>query len=36
MREGQNRGIKIGEITYDEIPREMLITVVDDKVLDTF
>lgn len=25
---GKQRGIKIGEITYDEIPKEMLITVV--------
>lgn len=28
---GKQRGIKIGEITYDEIPKEMLITVVDAK-----
>ena len=30
---GKQRGIKIGEITYDEIPKELLITVVpeDDK-----
>ena len=27
---GKQRGIKIGEITYDEIPKEMLITVVND------
>jgi len=27
---GKQRGIKIGEITYDEIPKEMLITVVPD------
>jgi nitrogen regulatory protein PII 1 len=25
---GKQRGIKIGEITYDEIPKELLITVV--------
>ncbi len=25
---GKQRGIKIGEVTYDEIPKEMLITVV--------
>ncbi len=25
---GKQRGIKIGEITYDEIPKEMLLTVV--------
>lgn len=28
---GKQRGIKIGEITYDEIPKEMLLTVVKDK-----
>lgn len=28
---GKQRGIKIGEITYDEIPKEMLITVIDEK-----
>jgi len=28
---GKQRGIKIGEITYDEIPKEMLLTVVDEK-----
>ena len=28
---GKQRGIKIGEITYDEIPKEMLFTVVDEK-----
>jgi len=27
---GKQRGIKIGEITYDEIPKEMLITVVNE------
>lgn len=27
---GKQRGIKIGEVTYDEIPKEMLITVVKD------
>jgi nitrogen regulatory protein PII 1 len=27
---GKQRGIKIGEITYDEIPKELLITVVPD------
>lgn len=25
---GKQRGIKIGEITYDEIPKEMLITAI--------
>jgi nitrogen regulatory protein PII 1 len=28
---GKQRGIKIGEVTYDEIPKEMLIAVVDEK-----
>ncbi|MCJ8498949.1 P-II family nitrogen regulator [Desulfatitalea alkaliphila] len=27
---GKQRGIKIGEITYDEIPKELLLTVVKD------
>lgn len=27
---GKQRGIKIGEITYDEIPKEMLLTMVKD------
>ncbi len=27
---GKQRGIKIGEVTYDEIPKEMLLTVVND------
>lgn len=31
---GKQRGIKIGEITYDEIPKEMLITVVKNKDKD--
>jgi nitrogen regulatory protein PII 1 len=31
---GKQRGIKIGEITYDEIPKEMLLTVVQDKDKD--
>jgi nitrogen regulatory protein PII 1 len=28
---GKQRGIKIGEIVYDEIPKELLITVVPDE-----
>ena len=28
---GKQRGIKIGEITYDEIPKEMLLTVVQNQ-----
>ncbi len=36
---GKQRGIKIGNVTYDEIPKELLITVVNSKdkqfVIDT-
>ena len=28
---GKQRGIKIGEVTYDEIPKELLITVIKDQ-----
>lgn len=31
---GKQRGIRIGEITYDEIPKELLITVVKDSDRD--
>ena len=31
---GKQRGIKIGDITYDEIPKEMLITVVKEEAKD--
>ncbi len=31
---GKQRGIKIGEISYDEIPKELLITVVPDSDKD--
>jgi nitrogen regulatory protein PII 1 len=31
---GKQRGIKIGDITYDEIPKEMLITVVANRDKD--
>lgn len=31
---GKQRGIKIGEITYDELPKELLITVVKTKDKD--
>ncbi|HMA64786.1 MAG: P-II family nitrogen regulator, partial [Fibrobacterota bacterium] len=31
---GKQRGIRIGEVTYDEIPKEMLITVVPDSDKD--
>lgn len=28
---GKQRGIKIGEVTYDELPKVMLFTTVDEK-----
>ncbi len=31
---GKQRGIKIGEVTYDEIPKVMIMTVVADKDKD--
>jgi nitrogen regulatory protein PII 1 len=31
---GKQRGIKIGEVTYDEIPKEFLITVIPSKDKD--
>jgi nitrogen regulatory protein PII 1 len=31
---GKQRGIKIGEVTYDEIPKELLLTCVQDKDKD--
>ncbi len=31
---GKQRGIKIGEVTYDEIPKTMLISVVKDEDQD--
>ena len=31
---GKQRGIKIGEITYDEIPKELLLTVVKEDAKD--
>jgi nitrogen regulatory protein PII 1 len=31
---GRQRGIKIGDITYDEIPKELLIIVVPDAEKD--
>jgi nitrogen regulatory protein PII 1 len=27
---GKQRGMKVGEVTYDELPKEMILTVVDD------
>lgn len=27
---GKQRGMKIGEITYDELPKELILTVIND------
>jgi nitrogen regulatory protein PII 1 len=27
---GKQRGMKVGEVTYDELPKELLMAVVDD------
>ena len=32
---GKQRGLKMGEMYYDEIPKEMIIVVVEDKDVDT-
>ena len=31
---GKQRGIKIGEVSYDELPKEMLLTVISSKDKD--
>jgi nitrogen regulatory protein PII 1 len=31
---GKQKGVKVGEIYYDEIPKEMLLIVVEDKDKD--
>ncbi len=31
---GKQRGMKMGEITYDELPKEMLFTVINDEDKD--
>ena len=31
---GKQRGMKIGEITYDELPKEMIFTVIEDSDKD--
>lgn len=31
---GKQRGIKIGDVTYDELPKEMLVMVVKDEDKD--
>jgi nitrogen regulatory protein PII 1 len=32
---GKQRGVKIGDVTYDEIPKEMLFFVVPDNDKDS-
>ncbi|MEX1376007.1 MAG: P-II family nitrogen regulator [Eubacteriales bacterium] len=31
---GKQRGIKVGDIHYDELPKEILLMVVEDSVVD--
>ena len=31
---GKQRGLKVGDITYDELPKELLLTVIKDKDKD--
>ena len=31
---GKQRGIKIGEVTYDELPKELILTVIKSKDKD--
>jgi len=31
---GKQRGVKIGDVTYDELPKEMLLTIIHDKDKD--
>ncbi len=31
---GKQKGVKVGEVFYDEIPKDMLLMVVDDKDKD--
>ncbi len=31
---GKQRGMKVGEVTYDELPKELLLTVVNDEDRD--
>jgi nitrogen regulatory protein PII 1 len=31
---GKQRGMKIGEVTYDELPKELIITVINDQDKD--
>jgi len=31
---GKQRGLKVGDVTYDELPKELLLTVIKDKDKD--
>ena len=31
---GKQRGLKVGDVTYDELPKELLLTVIRDKDKD--
>ena len=31
---GKQRGLKVGEVTYDELPKELLLTVIPEKDKD--
>ncbi len=31
---GKQRGLKVGQVTYDELPKELLLTVIKDKDKD--
>lgn len=31
---GKQRGIKVGDVHYDELPKELLLMVVEDEVVD--
>ena len=31
---GKQRGVKVGDVYYDEIPKEMLLLVVEDENMD--
>ncbi len=31
---GKQRGVKVGEISYDELPKEMIFTVINDEDKD--
>ncbi len=31
---GKQRGLKVGDITYDELPKELLLTVIKDRDKD--